>query len=824
MTTAPAPRSSNLDYYCLDDVYQSHTWTPPERLALAGEQGFLLPIYRFWRLLVKNLERVQLGIYAQCKLARWVELDDLEILGDSDTGNATFPERPLFGETEQWWLGFTSNNRMERSTPIIQPINSSPHKVRCDLRMPGYISAKSVSILEGKPLARQTEPPAPLTKGCKATQSQEAPSLALDNSLQDPDGLLKSIKSQYMQSLYRSKASLAYFAKGPLSRARAGVSGHGDESVSRHRLIEQLRALIIPLNVLDQKYREALPCLIKDLPTANVSDDERNEVAAKYKKPTRKSRKDKVGKNGLYPEEELDILSWWLEFITSVPAYDSLELMTEATLAMVLEQRTRETLLQIILMLEVLALETTIPNDSLEQCRDKEPWNYDLPRKQSRTKKPQNVNLLLDLSVDRLCIWQSMAVEKNQPSSKKDGVGIANTGKDPSSQKEENSLLRDFCVDKLGGPLSHSPARPALRRVGSSSLKTAKAGAATKRPQLRQARRTLERVLTDDKTSRKPTLSLLRSATDSVVPSLKREPSEVSLCNVPVIRPTLRQNKRYSQREVDLTAVSHAKEAKMKKQAEVEQELQGAIAALKKPNPRMAVKELIESAERRATGVKSRKSQNPVRHPFAQSVQIMATPSARRRRDVYASQTSRPQKSMVIEEDLDEIPPSSCIRVPGSLIKPWGELQMTGSSTRPPVHLMPTVEQTPTRGPCKFFRSNTMPNAIQHSAKQASTTTPSSATVAGHSSSIPDTGRRPVEKLRSSHLGVHGTPSKTTSTGTRGNLPRSGIEDTPTKQLKPVSANAVATSSKITSSPIPKGGDVSIYESLGWDDDVDELL
>lgn len=60
-------------------------------------------------------------------------------------------------------------------------------------------------------------------------------------------------------------------------------------------------------------------------------------------------------------------------------------------------------------------------------------------------------------------------------------------------------------------------------------------------------------------------------------------------------------HKRYSQREVDLYATSQAAEAKLKKKARVEQELQDAIAALKKPNPRVAVKELVEDAERRAT-------------------------------------------------------------------------------------------------------------------------------------------------------------------------------------------------------------------------------
>ena len=64
--------------------------------------------------------------------------------------------------------------------------------------------------------------------------------------------------------------------------------------------------------------------------------------------------------------------------------------------------------------------------------------------------------------------------------------------------------------------------------------------------------------------------------------------------------------KRYSQREVDLHAASQATEAKLKKKVKIDQELQSAIAALKKPNPRMAVKELVEDAEKRVAGSRSR--------------------------------------------------------------------------------------------------------------------------------------------------------------------------------------------------------------------------
>lgn len=65
-------------------------------------------------------------------------------------------------------------------------------------------------------------------------------------------------------------------------------------------------------------------------------------------------------------------------------------------------------------------------------------------------------------------------------------------------------------------------------------------------------------------------------------------------------------HKRYSQREIDLHATSQAAEAKLKKKARVEPELRGAIAALKRPNPRMAVKDLVEYAERRAAASHSR--------------------------------------------------------------------------------------------------------------------------------------------------------------------------------------------------------------------------
>lgn len=67
--------------------------------------------------------------------------------------------------------------------------------------------------------------------------------------------------------------------------------------------------------------------------------------------------------------------------------------------------------------------------------------------------------------------------------------------------------------------------------------------------------------------------------------------------------------KRYSQREIDLHATSQGSEARLKKKLAVEQELQGAIAALKRPNAREAVREFVEAAEKRQSGVQAKSKQ-----------------------------------------------------------------------------------------------------------------------------------------------------------------------------------------------------------------------
>lgn len=174
---------------------------------------------------------------------------------------------------------------------------------------------------------------------------------------------------------------------------------------------------------------------------------------------------------------------------------------------------------------------------------------------------------------------------------------------DDSSYGARLPDLSTMLCKRLGGPKQPSPKRPLLPKAATSSQSLIRPGAALQRRPSQKSRRTLERVLTDDRmAARRPSPALLRSATDSMLPSLKREVSDVSISSLPMNKIPLHKLKRYSQREVDLGLASQANEAKLKKKAGVERELQNAIAALKRPNPRMAVKEFVEAADKRAVG------------------------------------------------------------------------------------------------------------------------------------------------------------------------------------------------------------------------------
>ena len=390
---------------------------------------------------------------------------------------------------------------------------------------------------------------------------------------------------------------------------------------------------------------------------------------------------------------------------------------------------------------------------------------------------------------------------------------------------------------KLGVALQ-SPPRPQLQKSASLSRISTKPGAALQRPQAKRPRKTLERVLTDDRlAAKRPPATLSRSATDSALPNFKRELSEVSLSAVPAYSPSIEMSRRYSQREVDLTAVSQATEAKIQRKAAIEKELKGAIATLKRPNPRMAVKELVDSADRRIAGArsKSRKASSPIRNPFANSVQVMATPKANRK-GVVRSDLPAPPSTQILQPDI--VPPSSDPRIPSSSIRPTTTSlfhsrrpNLSRTPSKPMLHRpgpFPSVAATPSRRNSSLAQTSSNANALSHDIFAFS-----------HEGREPASPELPQPIARQISFKRPGLPSQAPFTPSkmrrRQSLKETVIDNTPVKvvigpavaadeSLEPGITGELLEGSPAGCAKQQDDPQKSIYEALGWDDDVDDLL
>lgn len=93
-----------------------------------------------------------------------------------------------------------------------------------------------------------------------------------------------SINSQYLEALYSTKASLAYFAKSALSRARADFQ-HGENSIQEDSLLTCLQNLILSDDGFNCKYENYLPNLNQEEQYASfpITEEERKHLVQKFK-------------------------------------------------------------------------------------------------------------------------------------------------------------------------------------------------------------------------------------------------------------------------------------------------------------------------------------------------------------------------------------------------------------------------------------------------------------------------------------------------------------------------------------------------------------
>ncbi|KAF3483229.1 uncharacterized protein GIQ15_02553 [Arthroderma uncinatum] len=725
-------------------------------------------------------------------------------------------------------------------------LRKSPMPDRLDeSQIPHDILSPSVDVAEGNSPAGENE----LGINLPAEYFTEGQTLSQTRVVNGADEMLSALKAQYLEALYISKTSVAYFAKGPLSRARAAFQNMDDTSSMRPMVLyHYYYSCIIPMKKMDAKYRDSLPKIVANI---NQYPSEGDETAPIQKK-RRKSKKKTLGKDGLYADEEEFISKWWKS------TYETDSSMRRSALEgqvkrLIEDIRMRETQLQILLILEIMLLEGSIGDPN-------EPGDGDTEKPKKRTKKPQNMATALELLLDRLCIWHAVSFNGLPV----DTLSDSNKTSTGSGKPSNNDKLRDFCTEviipfysarlpeqcqvinrKLGGPTVSSPARPSrsnAKRTSNHASKSVKGS---------QSKRTLQRVRTDEKIPTRPKVpSLLRNNTAPAVTDIKRETSEqASFSTSTGGRGGIQKPKRVNNREVDLEAVAKQHESKMKRMnllVDQKRELDAAIHALRKPNRELVSRDFVDSAEKRSsstTGAHPRKQKHPTRNPFGQGVQVMATPKGPRTKDCgFADLPSLPStwKRSKPAMAAEPVPDADTLVVPSSTIRPTNSNLLSRSQpvlgiSRRSELVHETPSKPPSNGVKRDFTSNPIDSATEHSFPQAdisptlfrksnphhfniSSIKFGLNTMANGTTEIGETPPRPKQTVFTS--GPTAPPQINfvqPSTPAKRSGQQSMAVTTPLQRLAGDDANRT----------IDETPEKSIYERLGWtnndDDDDDEL-
>ncbi|RAH87483.1 hypothetical protein BO86DRAFT_405497 [Aspergillus japonicus CBS 114.51] len=685
------------------------------------------------------------------------------------------------------------------------------------------------------------------------------------DALRSPQDFLDNLREQYLQALYISKTSVAYFAKGPLARCRAAFQSSESEGSRPQDLIAFYREAILVAKKIDLKYRETLPAMLSDV-LLTLSDD---ETATKKKK--RKSTKKKLGKDGLYPEETDLVRKWWKNRTLSDQALSAEGPTSRETESkkMIADLRLRETQLQILLILETMSLEAAVSESEQNKQTDGAEGATEAPaKKESKNKKQQDLNTMLELHLDRLCIWYAVSFEESVVPD----AGATYSQNHLSGKKVESDAVKDFCTEVIipfYAARLPDKCKSITRKLGVSSAispfakqaQTKKApkgepGTPVERQQAQKQsrRRTFQRVLTDQMTSQpRPPPSLSRSNTTPAQTEARRNSLDPLL---PIagasVRGGIQKAKRAENREVDLNAVTRQHETKLKKMqmlVEQKKELDAAINALRKPNRELVAKDIADDAvKRHSTGTvhstSSRKPKNPVRNPMGQGVQVAATPKkGSRKKDavvgmppvpttfVQSSSISKPTFSMSSPFNSEpQVIPGSTIRS-GSLF--FGSAGRGEGST---------VQETPIRRPAQPLLANPTASPVSSGSGALFRVPPRQVPEAPRpvdmAPSTPVQTRRHVDTFlpRVKPSMVMETPPKPAliPAAVPAGIPIPEDNPVPSHVLSvetPVKAPAAVFSTPVrkpsaaklmvpaTSAAVPVTPEKSIYSALGWDDD-----
>jgi DNA replication regulator SLD3 len=209
-------------------------------------------------------------------------------------------------------------------------------------------------------------------------------------------------------------------------------------------LVDFLKSLVVTTVVIDKKYRETIPEIVAKMKALVPESD---HGASKPRK--RKAKKPKLGKDGLYPGEVDHIRRWWSSHQPVSGGDDEKTLSATEIKYHISCLRRRETQLQMILILEILALEPValakgrecqLPG--MEAPVDPRDTSQELSAKK---RNKHNLPVLLDVHADRLCIWHSTTLDEIKAVAESQMPAEGQEGQNPD--RANSDPLRDFCVD-----------------------------------------------------------------------------------------------------------------------------------------------------------------------------------------------------------------------------------------------------------------------------------------------------------------------------------------------------------------------------------------
>lgn len=381
-------------------------------------------------------------MYSGSRLLQWVKLDHLKALSQQRP-RSSFKKLciPAQSTKQEWW----SNILLERPT-----IDQSDKTIKLESDDDVVnISTNEVQALPGLPAPSSIERPQPdvhkLASPAEASldvTKHDAPEASLEDSF-------ASVSTNYLDMLYTSRAPLAYFVKGPLSRARAAYSSAEGQLNRLHELADLLRLMVLSTSALDKKYKESIPNAIKTLSSAGISPEKTKSIKRK------KTRKFKPAKDGLFPDETDSLHQWWVRDMTGSTLPPTAESLQAAMRVRVTGLRLREYLLQLILILEVIAIEASLAKASLKagqstqdtQAMDVESQVAEKEAPAKTAKKPRDLQPLVETIIDRLQIWQSVSSVEGENTTEgneytEDGMNI-----DAAAGGTTRDDLKEFCVE-----------------------------------------------------------------------------------------------------------------------------------------------------------------------------------------------------------------------------------------------------------------------------------------------------------------------------------------------------------------------------------------